>query len=188
MGIWRGNIESISDDCRKRRCQLHRHFYFSHGAWYSNNFQSYPSSLGRHNCSSWSWESTSTFLPNRSHRIHPLPFPSLTIQAEFSPFPPPPSPPPHTPTLHPYHPTVYDEIHPSFPTTTVQAEFNPLPPPSHHPTVYDEINPSLPSPTVQAEFNPLPPFPARGIKGGNLSLLFLSFPGSRAEHNCSCWR
>ena len=104
MGIWRGNIESISDDCRKRRCQLHRHFYFSHGAWYSNNFQSYPSSLGRHNCSSWSWESTSTFLPNRSHRIHPLPFPSLTIQAEFSPFPPPPSPPPphsHPPSLPP---------------------------------------------------------------------------------------
>ena len=103
MGIWRGNIESISDDCRKRRCQLRRHFYFSHGAWYSNNFQSYPSSLGRHNCSSWSWESTSTFLPNRSHRIHPLPFPSLTIQAEFSPFPPPPSPPP--PTLPPSIPT-----------------------------------------------------------------------------------
>ena len=27
------------------------------------------------------------------------------------------------------------------------------------------------------------PFLARGIKGGNLSLLFLSFPSSRAEHN-----
>ena len=88
------------------------------------------------------------------------------------------------------HLITYPSPHQPFTTkSTPPLPHQPFKPSSTHshplPTTQPFTTKSTP-PFPHRSFKPsstYSPFLARGIKGGNLSLLFLSFPSSRAEHN-----